>query len=233
MNQIEIKNINKYFGEEDVRQHVLKDISLQIQKGEMVAVMGPSGSGKSTLLNILGILDRPTSGEYYFEEKDINLLKEKERACYRNKNIGFVFQSFHLINELTALENVKINIQFYNLHNKEKVNHKAAGQRSEEVLTMLGLKDHIHKYPSQLSGGQQQRVAIARAMVNRPAFILADEPTGALDSGTTKEILHIFKELNQKGNTIIIVTHNQEVTNYCNRVIEIEDGKIKMKGAAY
>ncbi len=226
MNQIEIKNLNKYFGEQDGRQQVLKDISLQIQQGEMVAVIGPSGSGKSTLLNILGLLDRPTSGEYFLEKKNTGLLGENERASYRNKNIGFVFQNFNLIKELTALENVKINIQFYNQHNKNKISNKLAIQKSKEILTLLGLEQHLHKRPSQLSGGQQQRVAIARAMVNQPAFILADEPTGALDSGTTNEIMNVFKELNEKGNTIIVVTHNPEVTGYCDRVIEIRDGKI-------
>lgn len=229
MNYIELNGINKYF-EVGERKNVLKDISLHINNGEMIAIMGPSGSGKSTLLNILGLLDRPTSGTYYLEDKDTNLLKDKERAFTRNKNIGFVFQNFNLINELSALENVKINLQFYNLYSKKKVDYKEALHRSKEALISVGLEEHINKRPLQLSGGQQQRVAIARAIVNNPAFILADEPTGALDSSTTEEIMQIFKRLNQQGNTIIIVTHNTEVANQCNRIIEIKDGEIVASG---
>lgn len=229
MNYIELNGINKHFEVGDGKI-VLKDISLHINNGEMIAIMGPSGSGKSTLLNILGLLDRPTSGTYYLEDKDTNLLKDKERAFTRNKNIGFVFQNFNLINELSALENVKINLQFYNLYSKKKVDHKEALHRSKEALISVGLEEHINKRPLQLSGGQQQRVAIARAIVNNPAFILADEPTGALDSSTTEEIMRVFKRLNQQGNTIIIVTHNTEVANQCNRIIEIKDGEIVANG---
>lgn len=229
MNCIELNGINKYF-EVGERKNVLKDISLHINNGEMIAIMGPSGSGKSTLLNILGLLDRPTSGTYFLEDKDTDLLTDKERAFTRNKNIGFVFQNFNLINELSALENVKINLQFYNLYSKKKVDHKEALHRSKEALISVGLEEHINKRPLQLSGGQQQRVAISRAIVNNPAFILADEPTGALDSGTTEEIMQVFKRLNQQGKTIIIVTHNTEVANQCNRVIEIKDGEIVASG---
>ncbi len=160
------------------------------------------------------------------EDQDTNILKEKERAFTRNKTIGFVFQNFNLIHELTALENVKINLQFYNLYSKKKVNLKEAVQRSKDALISVGLEDHIHKRPLQLSGGQQQRVAIARAIVNNPAFILADEPTGALDSTTTEEIMQVLKRLNQLGNTIIMVTHNTEVANQCNRIIELKDGEV-------
>ncbi|GAB6990996.1 ABC transporter ATP-binding protein [Paenibacillus pini] len=224
MSYIELNGIHKYFEVE--RKNVLKDISLRIHHGEMIAIMGPSGSGKSTLLNILGLLDRPTSGTYYLEDQDTNILKEKERAFTRNKTIGFVFQNFNLIHELTALENVKINLQFYNLYSKKKVNLKEAVQRSKDALISVGLEDHIHKRPLQLSGGQQQRVAIARAIVNNPAFILADEPTGALDSTTTEEIMQVLKRLNQLGNTIIMVTHNTEVANQCNRIIELKDGEV-------
>lgn len=225
MGNIELNGINKYF-EVGERKNVLKDITLQINNEEMIAIMGPSGSGKSTLLNILGLLDRPTSGTYYLEDIDMNLLKDKERAFTRNKNIGFVFQNFNLINELSALDNVGISLQFYNLYSKKKVNRKEALHRSKEALISVGLEEHINKRPLQLSGGQQQRVAIARAIVNDPTFILADEPTGALDSSTTEDIIRVFKELNQKGNTIIIVTHNMEVANQCNRIIEIKDGEI-------
>ncbi|OCA84083.1 macrolide ABC transporter ATP-binding protein [Bacillus sp. FJAT-27225] len=229
MNCIELNGINKHF-EVGERKNVLKGISLHINSGEMIAIMGPSGSGKSTLLNILGLLDRPTSGTYYLEEKDTNILKEKERAFTRNKNIGFVFQNFNLINELSALENVKLNLQFYNLYSKRKVDHKEALRRSKEALIAVGLEEHINKRPLQLSGGQQQRVAIARAIVNNPAFILADEPTGALDSSTTEEIMQVFKRLHQQGNTLIIVTHNKEVAKQCDRIIEIKDGEIVTSG---
>lgn len=225
MNSIKLDGITKCF-ELDERRNVLKGITLCIDSGEMVAIMGPSGSGKSTLLNILGLLDRPSVGNYYLNNKDTELLKDKERAFTRNKNIGFIFQNFNLINELTALENVKINIQFYNLYNKKKISQKEAIQRSKEALISVGLEQHINKRPLQLSGGQQQRVAIARAIVNNPAFILADEPTGALDSNTTEEIMEVLRGLNQLGHTIIMVTHNIEVAKQCNRIINIKDGQI-------
>ena len=225
MSYIELNGIEKYF-EAGERKQVLKKISLTVHKGDMLAVMGPSGSGKSTLLNMLGLLDRPTAGTYYLEGQDMNGLKDKERAFTRNREIGFVFQSFNLINELSALENVKINLQFFNLHSKQKVGHKEAIQRSREALISVGLEEHMDKRPMQLSGGQQQRVAIARAIVNNPAFILADEPTGALDSGTTEDIMQLFKKLNQAGNTIIVVTHNPEVAKQCHSIIEIKDGEV-------
>ena len=226
MNIIELKNVNKYYGEEESRQHVLKNISLTVKEGEMVAIIGPSGSGKSTLLNILGLLDRQTSGEYFIEEKNSAELNEKERACFRNENIGFVFQSFNLLHELSALDNVKLNIQLGNLYKKKKVSNQMAQKQSKEMLMEMGLENHVDKYPAQLSGGQQQRVDIARAIVNNPAVILADEPTGALDTKTTREIMQVLKGLNIKGNTVIIVTHNMEVASQCDRMIEIRDGEI-------
>lgn len=226
MNIIELKNVNKYYGEEESRQHVLKNISLTVKEGEMVAIIGPSGSGKSTLLNILGLLDRQTSGEYFIEGKNSAELNEKERACFRNENIGFVFQSFNLLHELSALDNVKLNIQLGNLYKKKKVSNQMAQKQSKEMLMEMGLENHVDKYPAQLSGGQQQRVAIARAIVNNPAVILADEPTGALDTKTTREIMQVLKGLNIKGNTVIIVTHNMEVASQCDRMIEIRDGEI-------
>lgn len=225
MNYIELNEINKYF-EVGEKVHVLKNISLNINKGEMVAIVGPSGSGKTTLLNILGLLDRPTTGTFLLEGKDIHTLNDKERAFTRNKKIGFVFQNFNLINDFSALDNVKLNLRFYNLHEKKKIKKQEIENRSKDALISVGLEKHMNKLPLQLSGGQQQRVAIARAIVNKPSFILADEPTGALDSGTTKEIMELFKKLNEQGNTIIIVTHNLEVAKQCNRIIEIKDGEI-------
>lgn len=224
MSVIELKCINKFFGEQGSRQHVLKDVSMRIEDGEMVAIMGPSGSGKSTLLNILGLLEIPESGDYNIGERDIRQLKEKEQAYYRNEKIGFVFQNFNLLNELSALENVRLNIQFHNLHSKRKIRAKEMIKRSKEVLALMGLSEHLQKRPAELSGGQQQRVAIARAIANHPEFILADEPTGALDSKTAEEIMQVFKDLNEMGNTVIIVTHNAEVARQCDRIIYMKDG---------
>ncbi|SDT06020.1 putative ABC transport system ATP-binding protein [Paenibacillaceae bacterium GAS479] len=225
MSFIKLNEVNKYFEVGD-RKSILTDISLQIQSGEMVSIMGPSGSGKTTLLNILGLLDRPTSGFYYLDELDTNQFNDKERAFARNEKIGFVFQSFNLINELSALENVKLKYQFYNLHSKKRVSHKEAIKRSKDALQLVGLEEHFNKRPLQLSGGQQQRVAIARAIVNHPTFILADEPTGALDSETAEGVMDIFKQLNQAGKTIIVVTHNTDVANLCDRIIQLKDGSI-------
>lgn len=226
MNCIELKNINKYYGEGEGKQHVLRDVSLQITQGEMIAIIGASGSGKSTLLNIMGLLDRPSSGFYALMDHDISLMSEKERAYCRNRNIGFVFQSFHLIHELSALDNVKLGIQFYNLHEKRKISGRKAMERSKEVLISLGLEQHIHKRPMQLSGGQQQRVAIARALVNNPSLILADEPTGALDMETGNNVLQLLEQIHQTGKTIVIVTHDPKVAERCSRIIRLSDGKI-------
>ena len=223
---IELKNIDKYYGEGEGRQHVLKDMSLQIHRGEMVAVIGASGSGKSTLLNIAGLLDRPSSGSYELMGQDTGRMSEKERAFCRNRNIGFVFQSFHLIHELSALDNVRLSLQFYNLHEKKKVPGRIATERSREVLMSLGMEQHIHKRPMQLSGGQKQRVAIARALVNNPELILADEPTGALDVETGNQVLKLLEQIHQTGKTIVIVTHDLKVAERCSRIIKISDGKI-------
>lgn len=227
MSYLELRGICKDYGEKTNCQHILKDVSLDVECGEMVSIMGPSGSGKSTLLHILGLLDSQTSGEYILQNKYMDSMKEKERAFFRNEHIGFVFQGFQLMNELSALDNVKLTLQLSNLYKRNKIRNKEAVERSKEVLVNLGLKEHLYKYPSQLSGGQQQRVAIARAIVNHPDLLLADEPTGALDSVTTEEIMQILKQLNQQGNTLIIVTHNLEVAKQCNRIIRIKDGKIQ------
>lgn len=226
MKVIELKNINKYYGENENRQHVLKNISFSVEEGEMVAIIGPSGSGKSTLLHILGLLDRQTTGNYIMCGEEVDQTPEKERAYLRNENLGFVFQSFNLIEELTARDNVKLNIQIANLHKKKKIKKQEAIIQSEEILKKMGLENHTKKYPSQLSGGQQQRVAIARAIVNNPSIILADEPTGALDTKTSQEIMGVLKNLNEKGTTVIMVTHNLELANQCDRIIKIIDGEL-------
>ena len=226
MKVIELKNINKYYGENENRQHVLKNISFSVEEGEMVAIIGPSGSGKSTLLHILGLLARQTTGNYIMCGEEVDQTPEKERAYLRNENLGFVFQSFNLIEELTARDNVKLNIQIANLHKKKKIKKQEAIIQSEEILKKMGLENHTKKYPSQLSGGQQQRVAIARAIVNNPSIILADEPTGALDTKTSQEIMGVLKNLNEKGTTVIMVTHNLELANQCDRIIKIIDGEL-------
>jgi putative ABC transport system ATP-binding protein len=198
--------------------HALDGISLQIDEGEMVAIRGPSGSGKSTLMNILGCLDRPDSGQYVLAGEDVSTLGDDELAEVRNRRIGFVFQSFNLLPRMTALENVELPIQYAGGHE--------ARHRALHALDIVGLSERTHHEPSQLSGGQRQRVAIARALVNDPAIILADEPTGALDTRTGEEVLGILTELNQQGRTVIIVTHDLKVAKHCAREIYLMDGNI-------
>jgi putative ABC transport system ATP-binding protein len=198
--------------------HALDGISLQIHAGEMVAIRGPSGSGKSTLMNILGCLDRPDSGQYVLAGEDVSTLDDDELADVRNRRIGFVFQSFNLLPRMTALENVELPIQYAGGH--------LARQRALHALQNVGLADRTHHEPSQLSGGQRQRVAIARALVNDPAIILADEPTGALDTRTGEEVLEILSKLNEQGRTVIIVTHDLKVARHCPREIYLRDGMI-------
>lgn len=212
MNIIELKNINKFFGEKESRQQILKNISINIEKGEMVAIMGPSGSGKSTMLNVLGLLDNNYSGEYMLDGIEASKLSNNELAMARNEKIGFVFQNFNLIKELSAKENVKMSLIFSNIYKKgkEKISKKVMDKSSSDILENVGLKNHENKKPGQLSGGQQQRVAIARALVNNPEIILADEPTGALDSKIGEEIMKVFLKLNNQGKTVIIVLMMKE-----------------------
>jgi putative ABC transport system ATP-binding protein len=219
---IETKNLSKTFYLGDIEVHALRGVNISVASGEMVAIMGSSGSGKSTLMNLLGCLDQPTSGEYYLDGINMKTLKKDEYAEIRNHKIGFVFQGFNLLSRTTALENVEMPL----LYDRER-RIKNPGKAAKEALDRVGLADRMDHVPSQLSGGQQQRVAIARALVNQPALILADEPTGNLDSRTSVDVLSVFQELNQQGITIVMVTHEQELTYYAKRVLEMRDGRIR------
>ncbi len=218
---IQLESITKSFmlGKESV--HVLNGISLAIQPGEFVAIMGPSGSGKSTLMNIIGCLDKPTDGKYLLGGEDVSHYNDKELARVRNNSIGFVFQQFHLLPRLSAVKNVELPMIYAGISKKERQN------RAEEALVKVGLADRMNHLPNALSGGQKQRVAIARSMVNQPKLILADEPTGALDTKTSRDIMGQFRELNREGVTIIVVTHEPEVAEYANRTILVRDGLIQ------
>ncbi|MBW9299285.1 ABC transporter ATP-binding protein [Lactococcus raffinolactis] len=217
---INLKNINKYYYSEEETLHVLNDINLNVKAGEFIAIMGPSGSGKSTLINLLGFIDKKFEGTYLFEGRKIGDYSDKELSSIRNQSVGFVFQNFSLIDTLTVSENIELPLLYSGLSPKD------CKGRVLEVLEKVGLQDKINKYPKQLSGGQQQRIAIARAIVNHPKFIIADEPTGALDSQTSKDILSFFQKLNREGVTIILVTHDEETVQYCNRLIKVRDGKV-------
>jgi len=205
--------------------HVLKGIDLDIKRGEYVALMGPSGSGKSTLMNLLGCLDTPTSGTYVLADRDVSRMGEQELAEVRNQEIGFVFQTFNLIPRQTALDNVALPLVYAGIGKEERL------ERAAEVLRSVGLGDRMHHQPNQLSGGQRQRVAIARALVNKPSLILADEPTGNLDSTTSDEILKLFDEIHAAGNTLVVVTHEEDVARHAKRVIRLRDGIIADSGS--
>jgi len=218
---IEIKNLRKDYHVGEVTVHALRGVDLKIQVGEFVAIMGASGSGKSTMLNILGCLDKPTSGDYFLDGVDIKTMNKDELARLRNMKLGFVFQSYNLLARTSALENVELPL-FYNSKVKSPERKKSA----LIALETVGLSDRMHHMPNQLSGGQQQRVAIARSLVNNPLLILADEPTGNLDTRTSVEIMGVFQELNEKGRTIIFVTHEPDIAKFASRNIIFRDGKI-------
>lgn len=218
---IEIKGIKRDFPLGDEIIHVLKGIDLTINKGEYVALMGPSGSGKSTLMNLLGCLDTPTSGSYVLNGKLVSKMHDDELAEIRNKEIGFVFQTFNLMPRTTALDNVALPMVYAGYSKSER------NERATQVLTQVGLADRMDHKPNQLSGGQRQRVAVGRALVNKPAIILADEPTGNLDSKTSVEIMGLFNEIHAKGNTVILVTHEEDIAAYAHRVIRLRDGLIE------
>lgn len=222
---IELKNINKSYRNGDQELQVLKDISLEVEEGEFVAIMGPSGSGKSTLMNIIWMLDRPTTGEYHLGSEEVAKLGDKKLAKVRNKQIGFVFQQFFLLSKLNALQNVELPLIYAGVGLSKRKS------LAEQFLTKVELDTRMHHLPSELSGGQKQRVAIARALVNNPSLILADEPTGALDTKTGEQIMELLTELNREGKTIIMVTHEPEIAAYAKRQIVIRDGVISSDSA--
>ena len=219
---IELQNIQRLFQVGDQEVHALQDINLQVAPGEYMAIMGPSGSGKSTLLNLIGLLDRPSSGHYFLDGTDVSGLSKRELALIRNHRIGFVFQGFNLLARTTALENVELPTLYGN-----RVEKPEREQRARRALEMVGLGDRVSHFTSQLSGGQQQRVAIARALVNQPSLLLADEPTGNLDSRTAVEIMDILQQLNDQGLTIVLVTHEHDISEFAKRSVIFRDGKIR------
>jgi len=221
---IQITDMNRYyeFGGETLQ--VLKNVSITINKGDFVAVVGPSGSGKSTFMNMIGCLDQPDSGSYLFDGESIEDMNDRELALIRNQKIGFIFQNFNLLTKLSALENVELPLSYRGLSQKDRTN------MAIQVLREVGLEERMNHLPSQLSGGQQQRVAIARALAGRPDILLADEPTGALDQKTGREILDLMKKLHKEGHTIILITHDEKIAMEASRVVRIEDGCLSEEG---
>lgn len=217
---IRLENISKVYGSGDTEVKALQEVNLVVEEGEYCSIMGASGSGKSTAMNIIGCLDRPSSGSYYLDRVDVSQLPDAELAKIRNQKLGFVFQQFHLLPQLTAMENVMLPMVYAGIPGGERK------ERAVEALTKVGLAKRLNNRPNQLSGGQQQRVAIARAIVNRPVLLLADEPTGALDSKTTQEVMDIFTELNQSGITVVMVTHEPDVAKQTKRIVWFRDGQV-------
>ncbi len=218
---IRVEDVHKYYDLGETKVHALRGVNLEIEPGEFVAIMGASGSGKSTFMNLLGCLDKPSSGHYYLEGVDVAQLAKKELASIRNRQLGFVFQGFNLLARTTALENVELPTLYAHLPKEGRL------ERARRALEMVGLGERMEHFPSQLSGGQQQRVAIARALVNQPSILLADEPTGNLDSRTSVEIMQIFQDLNDQGLTVVLVTHETDIAHYAKRTIVFRDGKIR------
>ncbi|MGB8299307.1 MAG: ABC transporter ATP-binding protein [Polyangia bacterium] len=218
---IETSKVSKVYRMGDVEVHALREVSISISEGESVAVMGPSGSGKSTLMNILGCLDRPTSGDYWLVGEEVSQLDRNALARMRNRTLGFVFQSFNLLSRTTALENVELPLLYAGVSARER------HTRAREALARVGLADRMHHHPNQMSGGQQQRVAVARALVTRPRLMVADEPTGNLDSRTSIEIMALFQELGRSGITLLLVTHEPDIARYASRVVVMHDGRVQ------